>query len=193
MYSSRLHVEGNVLAGAHGAAGMGIGFKESDGVELSSNWIVGNTTGVYLDRTPHTASQAVTFRRNMIALNEVALGFLGSEAGLAFEWNDFHENVALVDYDAEGDPLQARFAHNHWSEYAGYDLNGDSVGDVPFELKQLSRELGDATPSLRLFQGTVAFAMIDAISHVAPVLSSRVLLRDPSPAEDSPVSAGKSR
>jgi nitrous oxidase accessory protein len=193
MYRSRLHVVCNVLAGALGAAGLGIGFKESDGVELSSNWIVGNTTGVYLDRTPHTPSQAVTFRRNMIALNEVALGFLGSEAGLSFEGNDFHENVALVDYDAEGDPLQARFAHNHWSEYAGYDLNGDSVGDVPFELKQLSRELGDATPALRLFQGTVAFAMIDAISHVAPVLSSRVLLTDPSPAENSPVSTGKSR
>ena len=181
MYSSRLHVERNVLAGARGAAGMGIGFKESDGVELTGNWIVGNTTGVYLDRTPHTASQLVTFTDNMIALNEVALGFLGSEAGLSFERNDFHQNVALVDFDAEGEPLQARFSHNHWTEYAGYDLNADSVGDVPFELKQLSRELGDSTPSLKLFQGTVAFAMIDAIAHVVPVLSSRILLTDPSP------------
>ena len=187
MYSSRLRVEHNVLAGAHGAAGMGIGFKESDGVELSSNWIVGNTTGIYLDRTPHTASQPVTFTGNMIALNEVALGFLGSEAGLTFQRNDFHDNVALVDFDAEGEPLQARFAHNHWTEYAGYDLNADSVGDVPFELKQLSRELSDATPSLRLFQGTVAFGMIDAISHVVPVLSSRILLTDPSPELSSPL------
>jgi len=189
MYSSRLHVEHNVLAGAHGAAGMGIGFKESDGVDLADNWIVGNTTGVYLDRTPHTPSHPVVFTGNMIALNEVALGFLGSEAGLSFERNDFHENVALVDFDAEGGPLEARFAHNHWTEYEGYDLNHDSVGDVPFQLKQLSRELGDATPSLRLFQGTVAFGMIDAISHVVPVLSSHILLTDASPEISSPLSA----
>jgi len=187
MYSSRLHVEHNVLAGARGAAGMGIGFKESDGVDLSGNWIVGNTTGIYLDRTPHTASLPVTFTGNMIALNEVALGFLGSEAGLTFERNDFHDNAALVDFDAEGEPLRARFSHNHWSEYAGFDLNADSVGDVPFQLTQLSRELGDATPSLKLFQGTVAFGLIDAISHVVPVLSSRVLITDPSPEVSSPL------
>jgi len=186
MYSSRLHVEHNVLAGARGAAGMGIGFKESDGVDLSGNWIVGNTTGIYLDRTPHTASLPVTFTGNRIALNEVALGFLGSEAGLTFERNDFHDNAALVDFDAEGEPLRARFSHNHWSEYAGYDLNADSVGDVPFQLTQLSRELGDATPSLKLFQGTVAFGLIDAISHVVPVLSSRVLITDPSPEVSTP-------
>jgi len=187
MYSSRLHVEHNLLAGARGAAGMGIGFKESDGVELNGNWIVGNTTGVYLDRTPHTASRPVTFTGNMIALNEVALGFLGSAAGLSFERNDFHDNVALADFEAEGEPLQARFSHNHWTEYAGYDLNRDSVGDVPFELEQLSRELGDAAPSLKLFRGTVAFGMIDAIAHVVPVLSSRVLLTDPSPEVFSPL------
>lgn len=187
MYSSRLHVERNVLALARGAAGMGIGFKESDGVDLKDNWIVGNTTGIYLDRTPHTASVPVTFTGNMIALNEVALGFLGSEAGLSFQRNDFHDNTALVDFDAEGEPLQARFAHNHWTEYAGYDLNADSVGDVPFELAQLSRELGDATPSLKLFQGTVAFGLIDAIAHVVPVLSSRVLLSDPTPDVSSPL------
>jgi len=187
MYSSRLHVAHNVLAGARGAAGMGIGFKESDGVELTGNWIVGNTTGVYLDRTPHTPSRPVTFTGNMLALNEVALGFLGAGAGLSFERNDFHDNAALVNFDAEGEPLQAHFSHNHWTEYAGYDLNTDSVGDVPFEIEQLSRELGDAVPSLKLFQGTVAFGMIDAIAHVVPVLSSRVVLTDPSPEVSSPL------
>ncbi len=187
MYSSRLHVEHNVLVGARGPAGMGIGFKESDGVLLENNWIVGNTTGVYLDRTPRSAAEPVSFQRNMIALNDVALGFLGSEAGLTFANNDFHENVALCEFENEGQPLQARFEHNHWSEYAGYDLNHDGIGDVAFELKQLSRELSDATPSLRLFQGTAAFAAIDAIAHVAPVLASRTLLVDTAPAVQSPL------
>jgi nitrous oxidase accessory protein len=182
MYSSRLKVEHNVLAGARGGAGMGIGFKESDGVALSGNWLVANSTGVYLDRTPLSASKPVVFSRNVIALNDVALGFLGAEAGLRFEDNDFHQNIALVDFDTDGPPLEARFVHNRWSEYAGYDLNRDGVGDVPFHVKQLSRELVDSTPSLGLFQGTAAFGLIDAVARAVPVLSSRVLLSDPSPA-----------
>ncbi len=189
MYSSRLHVQHNVLMGARGPAGMGIGFKESDGVLLEDNWVVGNTTGVYLDRTPRSAAQPVTFQRNLLALNDVALGFLGAEAGLTFAHNDFHENLALCEYESEGQPLQARFEHNHWSEYAGYDLNHDGIGDVPFEVKQLSRELSDGTPSLRFFQGTAAFAVIDAIAHVAPVLASRTLLVDVAPATESPLPA----
>jgi len=188
MYSSRLRAEHNVLAGARGAAGMGIGFKESDGVVLNDNWLVANTTGVYLDRTPLSPSKPVVFERNLFALNEVALGFLGAEAGLSFEHNDFRENVALADYDSEGRPLEARFAHNHWSDYAGYDLNHDGVGDVPFQLKQLSRELVDGTPTLKLFEGTAAFGLIDTVARLAPVFSSRVLLSDPAPSMSSNLS-----
>lgn len=182
MYSSHLQVEHNVLGGAHGAAGMGIGFKESENAVLRGNWLVANTTGLYLDRTPLSPSKPVVFSRNVIALNDVAMGFLGTEEGLAFEHNDFRENTSLVSYDTEGRDLAARFSHNRWSEYAGYDLDGDSVGDVPFQVKQLSRELIDGTPSLGLFQGTAAFGLIDAIAHAVPVLSSRVLLFDPAPA-----------
>lgn len=181
MYSSRLQVEHNVLAGARGAAGMGIGFKESDGVVLVGNWLVANTTGIYLDRTPLSASKPVVFSSNVVALNDVAMGFLGAEAGLRFEDNDFHENVALVNFDPEGRALEARFEHNRWSDYAGYDLNHDGVGDVPFQVKQLSRELVDSTPALALFQGTAAFGLIDAMARAVPVLSSRVLLSDPAP------------
>jgi nitrous oxidase accessory protein len=186
MYSSRLRVEGNVLAGAHGAAGMGIGFKESDGVVLNDNWLVANTTGVYLDRTPLSASKPVVFSRNTIALNDVAMGFLGAEAGLTFEDNDFRENTALVSFDTEGQPLEARFSRNRWSEYAGYDLDHDGVGDVPFQVRQLSRELVDSTPALSLFQGTAAFNLIDAVARAVPVLSSRVLLSDATPAMSAP-------
>jgi nitrous oxidase accessory protein len=192
MYSSRLHVDHNVLAGARGAAGMGIGFKESDGVVLSDNWLVANTTGIYLDRTPLSPSKPVVFERNVIALNDVAVGFLGAEAGISFERNDFRENIALVDFEVDGQKLQAAFHHNHWSDYAGYDLDHDGVGDVPFEVKQLSRELVDSTPSLKLFQGTAAFGLIDSIAHVVPVFSSRVLISDPEPELVSPI-AGRSK
>ena len=186
MYSQRLRAEHNVLAGARGPAGMGIGFKESDGVQVDDNWIVANTSGVYLDRTPREPSQPVSFEHNVFALNDVAVRFLSSEEGITFESNDFHQNVDLAVVEGGGDALRAKFEHNHFSEYEGYDLDGDGIGDVPFEEKQLSSELTDAHPSLRFFQGTGALGLFDAIARAVPVLSSRSLLVDPHPAVKAP-------
>ncbi len=181
MYSARLKVEHNVLAGARGPAGMGIGFKESDGVSVDDNWIVANTTGIYLDRTPLTLSRPVTFSHNVLALNDVAVRFLSSQEGLTFDSNDFHHDVTVVEVEGGGDAMGTSFTHNHWSDYEGYDLDGDGTGDVPYELKQLSSEMTDAHPSVRFFEGTGALGLYDAIARAAPVLASHTLLVDKSP------------
>ncbi len=181
MYSARLRAEHDVLAGARGPAGIGIGFKESDGVDVEDSWIVANTTGVYLDRTPRDTEHPVAFARNVIALNEVAVRFLSSEEGLSFTHNDFQNNVDVATVEGGGDAMHTTFDHNHWSDYEGYDLNGDGVGDVRFEVKQLSSEITDEHPSVRFFQGTGALALYDAIARAVPTLATRTLLVDEHP------------
>lgn len=182
MYSARLRVEHDVLAGARGPAGMGIGFKESDGVSVTDTWIVANTTGTYLDRTPRDTSKPVTFDHDVFALNDVALRFLSSEEGLSFTHDDFHQNVEVAAVEGGGDALGTKFEHDHWTDYEGYDLDHDGTGDVRFEVKKLSSELTDAHPSLRFFQGTGALALFDAVARAVPVLSSKTLLVDEKPA-----------
>ena len=186
MYSNRLHVEGNVLAGARGPAGVGLGFKESDGVDVRDNWIVANTTGTYIDRSPRSASTPVAYQRNVFALNEVALRLHSSEEGLSFVSNDFHENVTVAEVEGGGDALGVRFDGNHWTEYEGYDLDHDGCGDVAFEVKQLSGELTDAHPALQFFDGTGAMGIVDAVAHAVPVLAAHRLLVDPHPAMSAP-------
>ncbi len=182
MYSSRMHIDDNVLAGARGAAGIGIGFKESDGVELSGNWVVANTAGVYLDETPRTPAFPVHFTSNVFALNDVALRFHGINEALFFTRNDFHNNTVLAEVDGGGDALGTTFQRNHFSDYVGYDLDGDGIGDVAYEVKRLSGELTDAHPALRFFEGTAAMGLLDAIARAVPVFSSRLLLTDREPA-----------
>ncbi len=182
MYSEQVRVEGNVLAGARGPAGVGIGFKESDGVKLAKNWIVGNTVGLYLDRSPRAPTNPVVFDGNVVALNDVGFRFHSSEEGLRFVHNDVRENVTIAEVEGGGDALGVTFEGNHWSDYAGYDLDGDGRGDVPFEVKQLSGELTDAHPSLMYFRGTAAMSLIDAIAQAVPVLATHQMLIDRSPA-----------
>ena len=190
MYSNRLHVVGNVLAGARGPAGVGIGFKESDGVDVRDNWIVSNTTGTYIDRTPRSIDAPVVFDHNVLALNEVALQLHSSEEGLSFVANDFHQNVAVADVEGGGNALGVRFEGNHWTEYEGYDLDHDGRGDVAFEVKQLSGDLTGAHPTLRFFEGTGAMAVVDAIAHAVPVLAAHRVLVDPHPAMTAPLPRG---
>lgn len=186
MYSLRLRVEDNVLAGARGAAGMGLGFKDSDAVEVSGNWLVANTTGTYLDNTPRTPSERVTFARNFFALNDVALSIHSSEKGVAFTGNDFGSNATMVEVDGGGDALGLEMRGNHYSDYEGYDLDRDGVGDVAYEVKALSSELTESHPALKLFNGTAAMALVDTVARAVPVLASRKLLVDPAPLAASP-------
>ncbi len=184
MYSDHVRVEDNVLAGARGPAGVGIGFKESDSVTLARNWLVGNTVGVYLDRSPRAPTMPVRFDANVIALNDVGLRFHSSEDGVRFTGNDLRENVTVAEVEGGGDAMNVEFEGNHWSDYAGYDLDGDGRGDVPFEVKQLSGELTDAHPSLMYFRGTAAMSLVDAVAQAAPVLATHRMLVDKSPAMD---------
>ena len=182
MYSARVLAEDNELSGARGPAGMGIGFKESDSVTLKRNSIVSNTTGTFLDSTPHNPSMPVLFEGNTFALNGVALRTHSSEKGAKFQGNDFLSNDVLVEVDGNGDARGVEFTGNHWGSYAGYDLDGDGVGDVAFQLKQASRSLSEARPELKFFDGTAAFGLYDAVSTALPYFASRLLFEDPRPA-----------
>jgi nitrous oxidase accessory protein len=186
MYSARIAIESNVIAGARGAAGMGLGFKESDAATVRGNWIVASTTGVYLDFTPRTPSEPVTFEKNVLALDDVAVRLHSVERGVAFRANDFRENGRTIDVDGGGDALACDVRGNHFSDYEGYDLDGDGVGDVPYRVTALESDLADAHPAIRFFHGTPAMGLALAIARAVPVLDARELLVDTAPLVRAP-------
>jgi nitrous oxidase accessory protein len=186
MYSSRLHLEENVIAGAHGAAGMGIGFKESDGVVVLKNRVVGNTTGLYLDRTPRDPRERVLFSGNVFGVNDLALRIHGAATGIEISKNAFEHNAELVEVDGGNDATAVDFAGNHWTEYAGYDLDGDGVGDVPFTHGRLSTSMIEDNPGVRFFHGTVALDLVDVIARAFPLLASKPVLVDRTPSMRGP-------
>lgn len=181
MYSARLHIEGNVLAGARGAAGVGLGFKDSDNITVQKNWLVANTVGSYLDTSPRTPDQPVKLMGNVMALNQVALRFHAQPHGVIVQGNDIVQNAEVAQVDGGGDATTVEVANNFWSDYAGYDLNGDGIGDVAHEIRRLSAAMTDAHPPLQLLRGTAALASLDAMAQAVPVLPSTRLLIDRTP------------
>lgn len=185
MYSARLTIEGNVLAGARGAAGVGLGLKDSDSVSVQRNWLVANTVGSYLDTSPRTTDQPVQIIGNVLALNQVALRFHAQPHGVSLRKNDLIQNAEVAQVDGGGDATTLEVEGNFWSDYAGYDLNGDGVGDVAHEIRRLSAEMTDAHPPLQLLRGTAALASLDVIAQAVPVLPSQRLLIDRTPRVNS--------
>lgn len=186
MYSARVRVEHSVLAGARGAAGIGIGFKDSDAIHVDGNWLVANTTGSYLDNTPRTEADPVFVSKNVFALNDLALSFHSAERGLHVVDNDFRENARQIDVEGGGDALSTEFRGNHYSDYEGYDLDRDGRGDVPYEVKALASGLIAERPAIRFFHGTAAMGLVEAVARAVPMLGSRKLLSDPSPRFSAP-------
>lgn len=182
MYSRGVELDGNLVTGGKGAAGVGLGFKESEGVIARGNRLVGNTTGIYLDTTPQQVGGLARFEGNLVAYNDVGLRIHGSQVGAQFVGNSFHENLAQVAVDGRGNALGSRFTGNAWSDYAGYDLDRDGYGDLPHELRRLSDTLRDRRPAIAFFAGTPAAGLLDLLGAAFPMFGPAPLARDERPA-----------
>lgn len=181
MYSRDVRMVRNLFLDAHGPSGMGVGLKESGNVEVRCNRFVHNARGVYIDTSPLVMGDMDVFQHNTFELGDLAVQFHGRSEGNAFRYNTFASNRTQVDVEGGGDALDAVFAENHYDDYAGYDLDGDGAGDVPYEVRSLANQLTSTRPNLRLFAGAPALAVVDAVGKIMPLFAPKTIIRDERP------------
>ncbi|MCA8972502.1 MAG: nitrous oxide reductase family maturation protein NosD [Planctomycetes bacterium] len=181
MYSHDVTLRRNLLARCSGAAGIGLGVKESGNLEVIENAFLANTTSVYLDTSPLDRGHVNHFARNHFRMSEVAVGFHSSPNRNHFEGNTLQDNARQVSVGGGGDAIGATWTGNCWNDYQGYDLDGDGIGDVPYELRSLSGELVGKKPELAFFRGSPALGMVDVVARVVPLFAPKRLLVDPEP------------
>jgi nitrous oxidase accessory protein len=181
MYSHDVLVRRNRILNASGAAGMGIGLKDSGNIRLEDNVLAGDTVGLYLDSSPVQQTHANVISGNVFVDDEAAVVFLGGARGNTFRGNTFARNREHVRVEGKGDAQDARWEGNAWDDYAGYDLDGDGHGDVAYELRRLSTELAQDHPDLRILDGTPAMKLVDAAGRLMPLYEPRLILSDARP------------
>jgi nitrous oxidase accessory protein len=181
MYSRKVDIHGNVFADSRGASGIGLGLKESGDVRVRENLFAHNTIGVYVDTSPLWPDDRNRFEGNDFRLNGAAVSFLGRASGNVFQGNGFRDNPLQVQVDGRGDARQALWQHNAFDDYAGYDLDRDGIGDVPYELRSLAADLVAQQPALAFFRGTPALALVEAIGRIVPLFEPRLVLSDAEP------------
>jgi nitrous oxidase accessory protein len=181
MFSRQLTVRGNLFAESQGAAGIGLGLKESGNVTAVSNTFLHNTTGIYLDSSPLQLDETNLFEGNVLRLSDVAVAFHSSGARNRFTGNSFDDNATQVRVEGGGDAMEVAWEGNHFDDYRGYDLDRDGVGDVPYELRDLGDDLVGRQPNLALLRGTPALQLVSAAGELIPLFAPKTILRDPAP------------
>ena len=181
MYSRQVELRDNVMAASGGAAGFGLGLKESSGLDVAGNVLVKNTVGLYIDSSPFQPGMPNRFEGNVVRLSETGVLFHSSPHESVFAANSFRDNFQQIRVDGGGDALDVVWRGNDFDDYAGYDWNGDGLGDVPYELRSLTNRLTSTYPSLAFFHGTPSLALVEAISFIVPLFQARTLLVDPAP------------
>ncbi|MGE0480580.1 MAG: nitrous oxide reductase family maturation protein NosD [Phycisphaerae bacterium] len=185
MYSHDVILRQNVFERNRGPSGYGVGLKDMDGVTAEGNKIVGNRVGVYVDNSPSGADRTQEFRRNIFAFNDVALAFLPAVQRNRFVENEFHENLEQVAILGGGELKNNAFTvdgrGNFWSDYSGFDADGDGLGDMPYRATSLFENLIDREPKVRLFLHSPAQQAIELASRAFPVMRPQAKITDEAP------------
>lgn len=181
MYSRGIQLRRNQIAESSGAAGVGLGAKESGNLVVADNLFAGNAIGVYLDTSPLDRTDQNRFERNAFRFSDTAVVFHGGADRNAFFDNSFRDNQTQVGVEGRGDAMDAEWRRNEFDDYAGYDLDGDGYGDIPYELRSLSDQLMARHPELGFFRGSAAMGLVSVIGRVVPLFQPRTLLVDPQP------------
>lgn len=181
MYSRGVTLRANDLSFSSGAAGLGLGLKESGNVTVVGNRFVRDGVAIHSDNSPLNRDDRNRFERNLIRGCRTAVVFNGIAERSSFRRNVFRDNLTQVRVDGGEHARNVIWAENDFDDYRGYDLDGDGYGDVPYELRSFSTTLVGRHPEIAFFRGTPALAAVDLAGYVMPLFQPKTILVDPKP------------
>ena len=184
-WHKRYTVRNNLLFNNRGQSGYGLGIKDVDNAVVEGNYFVANRVGIYNDHSPLAPGATTRTEDNLFAYNDIALWMLPLVEHNTIAGNVFQENGEQVALAGEGVLHNNSWSEagrgNYWSDYAGYDANGDAVGDVPYVAQSLYEDLLAKNPELRLFQLSPATDAIDLAARAFPLFQPRPKMADEHP------------
>ncbi|MBF8283647.1 MAG: ABC transporter related protein, partial [Anaerolineales bacterium] len=181
MYSADVVLRENLIRGQRGPSGYALGFKDADNVEVTDNALVDNRAGTFLDGTPFNPAAFGKFQNNLFAFNDVGVILLPAVRGNTFENNTFWENVEQVAVQGGGTPGQNLWQGNYWSDYTGFDADGDGLGDVPYRAERFFENLTDREPRLRALIYSPAAQAVEFAGSAFPIVRPQPKFTDPAP------------
>jgi len=141
----------------------GILFTQVTRSEASGNVIIGNTKGVFVYNSLYN-----TIRGNLIARNNLGLHYWGGAEDNVLDDNNLIGNEIQVKFVAARDQ---EWPGNFWSDYVGWDLDGNGRGDVPYKSNTLVDSLLWKYPMAKMLLASPALQMLAMAEREFPVIT----------------------
>ena len=160
MFSKQIEASRNVL---HNNATHGLLLIQVTRSRAVENLIIGNTKGLFLYNSLYN-----TLRGNLVARNNLGMHCWGGSEENEVTDNAFVQNEIQVNFVAAHDQA---WDGNFWSDYLGWDLDGNGRGDAPY----LSNSLVDALlwkyPAAKLLLTSPALQALARAEREFPVIA----------------------
>ena len=173
MYSKFIEMERNHFRKNWGSASYGLLLKDINDATLRHNIFEDNTIAISADNT-----NRIDYLENDFISNGYAVRIRGACYENSFQRNNFIANSFDVAYT--GNINENEFLRNYWSDYTGYDLNKDGIGDVPYRPVKLFSYLVNTTPEAIILLRSMFIGLLDFSEKVSPVFTPAELV-DPQP------------
>lgn len=169
MFSKQIQMHDNVFAYNWGPAAYGLLLKEIYDAEIRDNLFLHNTIGILLE-----GSTRMQYTQNVFQGNGWAIQMSGGCLDNAFTRNNFLSNT--LDLVVNSRVNNNTFNGNFWSEYNGYDLNRDGVGDVPHRPVKLYSYIQAQSPESIVLLRSFFIDLLNFSEKVSPVFTPENVL-----------------
>jgi nitrous oxidase accessory protein len=142
---------------------------------VENNVVAGNARGFFIYDAEYN-----TLRGNLVVDNIVGMHVWAGSKNNQVERNEFISNREQVRYVAARDELWGVEEGNYWSNYLGWDRNGDGVGDVPYEANDMVDRLSWRHPMMKLLLASPAVQTLRMVGQQFPLLRAPSIV-DPKP------------
>jgi nitrous oxidase accessory protein len=164
MFSKYIKMHDNKFLHNWGSASYGLLLKEIYDAEIYNNTFEQNTIGINAE-----GSTRINYKYNLFLRNGWAIKVRGACYENIFTNNNFISNAFDLAYNSKIN--SNLFDNNYWSEYTGYDLNKDGIGDVPFRPVKLFSYIVNQTPETIVLLRSLFVDIINFSEKVSPVFT----------------------
>jgi len=132
---------------------------------VEHNVVAGNGRGFFIYDAEYN-----TLHNNLIIANRVGVHLWAGSIHNDVEGNDLINNSEQIKYVASKDEYWGVKMGNYWSNYVGWDSDGNGVGDVPYEANDLVDHLTWKYPAAKLLLNSPAVQTLRLVSRQFPLL-----------------------
>jgi nitrous oxidase accessory protein len=164
MFSKFITMHHNTFKLNWGSASYGLLLKEIYDAEIYNNLFEENTIGINGE-----GCTRINYKNNTFLRNGWAIKIAGACYANIFEKNDFMHNSLDLSYNTKKNDNS--FNNNYWSEYTGYDLDKNGIGDIPYRPVKLFSYIVNKTPEALVLLRSLFVDIINFSEKVSPVFT----------------------